>query len=243
MHSLVFSQLADCSGQHFFPSCYFPFPIFLPVSSFVFSSLPLVHLLCPLFLPPPSKRTSFASFPSPKFLCFFVPLCMIFSRLLASPPLFPTFPHLPSPFLSPPSFSGLHSPLIFPPVLLSCFFCLFSIFILLPHASLSVFLPTPSSPFQAVCFPVLPYRFLFLFLAFIHMPLPPCLLLCSPSVFMLAVLAYSAGSTPAMPIILTDEKEREKEYGDEGYGRRRRKLDDPCVRTRETHVWADGGEE
>lgn len=40
---------------------------------------------------------------------------------------------------------------------------------------------------------------------------------------MLAVLAYSAGSTPAMPIILIEEKEKEKEKGKEGDGRRRRR--------------------
>lgn len=47
--------------------------------------------------------------------------------------------------------------------------------------------------------------------------------LCSPSVFVLAVLAYSAGSTPAMPIILTEEREKENNSGEEGV------LEDLCT--------------
>lgn len=62
---------------------------------------------------------------------------------------------------------------------------------------------------------------------------------------MLAVLAYSAGSTPAMPIILTEEKEKEKGKG--GDRRRRREGWKTCAcvhkNTPNTHIHADGGNE
>lgn len=110
-------------------------------------------------------------------------------------------------------------------IYISFFPPIFYIYIATPcitFKSLSVSLSPPPSLFQALCFPVLPSHFLFVFLP-LSISLPSCLLLCSPSVFVLAVLAYSAGSTPAMPIILTEEKEKEKEKGKEGDGRRRRR--------------------
>lgn len=73
------------------------------------------------------------------------------------------------------------------------FFPLFSIFILPPHESLLspfLFLSHHLLLSSKLCFPVLPSCLPFC----LYPHFSPFLLLCSPSVFVLAVLAYSAGS-------------------------------------------------
>lgn len=72
------------------------------------------------------------------------------------------------------------------------------------------------------CPPLLLYLF-----ALIQIFLPSCLLPSSPSVFVLAVLAYSAGSTPAMPIILTVERRKRKKEG--GLEEKEGGLEDLCT--------------
>lgn len=92
--------------------------------------------------------------------------------------------------------------------IISLFNCsppLFSIYATLPHSSLlSVFcFPLPSSAFQSST-RALSSSFHLNFI------LPPFL---PSSAFVPAVLAYSAGSAPALPIMLAVEKEKEQKTG------------------------------
>lgn len=92
--------------------------------------------------------------------------------------------------------------------IISLFNCsppLFSIYASLPHSSLlSVFcFPLPSSAFQSFT-RALSSSFHLNFI------LPPFL---PSSAFVPAVLAYSAGSAPALPIMLAVEKEKEQKTG------------------------------
>lgn len=195
--------------------------IFFSVYSFVLSSLHLIHatssfftllfsfsfvcLHCSLFFP--------FSCSSP-FLLFGVALS--FSALSPIPALFllrflfSLLDLFPSPKFSLPGFPASHQLLLPFHLAKSPYFILCSLssspFMYLSFLS-SFYLWLPLShhfslhPFPLHCHPLLLSS-----LSLLYEHLSP---FCSPCVFVPSVLAYSAGSAPAMPIILTEEKEKE----------------------------------
>lgn len=166
-------------SSSFFHSCFVS--LFHPFSFFVFLQHPIRFIFSPFLK---FSLASHFSVSHQLFLPFYLatsPYFMLFSLC----PLLLLCIYLPS------------FPYIYVSTSLITFksFSLFLSLLLHPSSRLSALLSSPLT-FSS-------------FFAFIHISLPSCLLLCSPSVFVLSVLAYSAGSTPAMPIILTEEKEKE----------------------------------
>lgn len=187
-----------------FLHCFF---VFLKLSALLyFPALFLISLLYLCFFFPPSSLQYYL------FCLAFFPSFHSHFLLISLPPFSSTFL---SYFAQSPNFFSLSLP---SRLLYSCITSIFYIYIsspLITFRPLSLFpshLFLPSSKLSA--FLSSPLAFSSSFCLYPHLsPLPASL---SPSVFVLAVLAYSAGSSPAMPIILTEEKEKEKEKGKEG---------------------------
>lgn len=209
-----------CCGS----DCYLFSSSYSSLSPLVSSSSHLLHPLCPVFSPPVlTEQLSSLLFPP-----VFTPLILYLSFLFSSSlnvmffflPCFLPLPRFQILLISPFSsflFRFSQSPYF---RLFLSFPCVFYIYTATPRITFkSTSPPFPTSKFPS--FLPSPLAFSSSFCLYPHLSLSSCLLPCSPSVFVLAVLAYSAGSTPAMPIILTEEKEKEKRR--EGDGRRRKR--------------------